>query len=295
MLDRTGARTMKWDPEGKPRKPDLLGIGAQKAGTTWLSQMLGQHPGIWTPPFKEVQFCNYLHIEEHREWLPWHFHRTKKNIRESWARKGRPMPAELADYLERMTRGEMFTKHWYKRVFSPAPEGTLAMDVTPEYSTLPEEGVEFVAKFLPRARFIYIIRHPVDRAMSQLRMNVRRLSRNPQSLDDWLAEAEDPVLVNRGDYATYVPRWSAHFGPDRLLYLPFGQIAADPLELLARVETFLGLPPYEDYRGAGNKVFSSQDGTAIPAEVRTRLHEKLAPQFAFLEQNFGTEFAAQLR
>ena len=40
---------------------------------------------------------------------------------------------------------------------------------------------------------------------------------------------------------------------------------------------------------------SSQDGTAIPAEVRTRLHEKLAPQFAFLEQNFGTEFAAQLR
>ena len=112
---------------------------------------------------------------------------------------------------------------------------------------------------------------------------------------NWLAEAEDPVLVNRGDYATYVPRWSAHFDPDRLLYLPFGQIAADPLELLARVETFLGLPPYEDYRGAGNKVFSSQDGTAIPAEVRTRLHEKLAPQFAFLEQNFGTEFAAQLR
>ena len=90
---------MKWDPEGKPRKPDLLGIGAQKAGTTWLSQMLGQHPGIWTPPFKEVQFFNYLHIEEHREWLPWHFHRTKKNIRESWARKGRPMPAEAARAL----------------------------------------------------------------------------------------------------------------------------------------------------------------------------------------------------
>ena len=286
---------MKWDPEGKPRKPDLLGIGAQKAGTTWLSQMLGQHPAIWTPPFKEVQFFNYHYIPEHREWLPWHFHRTKKNIRESWAGKRRPMPPELADYLERMTRGEMFTNHWYKRVFAPTPEGALSMDVTPEYSTLPEEGVEFVAKFLPRAKFIYIIRHPVDRAMSQLRMNVKRLGRNPQTLAEWLSEAEDPVLMDRGDYAAYVPRWNAHFGPDRLLYLPFGQIAADPLDLLARVETFLGLPPYEDYRGAGNKVFSSQDGTVIPPEVRSRLREKLEPQFAFLEQAFGPEFTAQLR
>ena len=169
------------------------------------------------------------------------------------------------------------------------------MDVTPEYSTLPEEGVAFVAKFLPRARFIYIIRHPVDRAMSQLRMNVRRLSRDPQSLDEWLAEAEDPVLMNRGDYATFVPRWNAHFRPDRLLYLPFGQIATDPLALLERVEAFLGLPAYDGYRGAGNKVFSSQDGAVIPPEIRDRLREKLAPQFAFIEQAFGAEFAAQIR
>ena len=286
---------MKWDPEGKPRKPDFLGIGAQKAGTTWLSQMLGQHPDIWTPPFKEVQFFNHRFIEEHREWLPWHFNRTKKNIRQSWADRGREMPAHLTDYLERLTRGEMFTNHWYKRVFAPAPAGALAMDVTPEYSTLPDEGVDFIEKFLPKAKFVYVLRHPVDRAISQMRMNMRRLNRKPATLDDWMAEAEDPVLMDRGDYATYVPRWQARFGPDRLLILPFGQIAADPQGLLQRVESFLGLEPHGHYRGAEKKVFASEDGPSVPPEARARLREKLEPQFAFLNAHFGPEFARACR
>ena len=34
----------------------------------------------------------------------------------------------------------------------------------------------------------------------------------------WLAEIDDPVLYDRGDYATYVPRWTARFGADRLLW-----------------------------------------------------------------------------
>lgn len=286
---------MKWDPEGKPRKPDIIGIGAQKAGTTWLSQMLGQHPDIWTPPFKEVQFFNHRYIEEHREWLPWHFHRTKKNIRESWDRKGRQMPAHLVDYLDRLTRGEMFTNHWYKRVFAPAPAGTLAMDVTPEYSTLPEEGVDFVARFLPKARFLYVIRHPVDRAISQMRMNIRRASRRPETLDDWMAEVEDPVLVDRGDYATYVPRWQARIGPERLLILPFGQIASDPQGLLQRVGRFLDLGPHGHYRGAEKKVFASEDGPGVPPEARARLRERLEPQFAFLDAQFGPEFTRACR
>lgn len=32
--------------------PDFLGIGAQKAGTSWLWENLRRHPGIWMPPRK---------------------------------------------------------------------------------------------------------------------------------------------------------------------------------------------------------------------------------------------------
>lgn len=285
---------MGWDPDGTPRKPDFVGIGAQKAGTTWLSQMLAQHPAIWTPPFKEVQFFNHRFIEEHRNWLGWHYRRARQSIEKRYAARDEPVPAPMVRYLDRITREPMFTNHWYKSVFAPAPADTHPIDVTPEYSTLPEEGVAFVARFLPEARFIYLIRHPVDRAISQLKMNLTRAGRRPATLDQWLAEIEDPVLMDRGDYLSYVPRWDAHFGPDRLLYLPFGRIARDPLGLLRQIEAFLGLPPH-DYRDAGRKVFASDGSLVVPDPARARLREKLEPQFAFLESRFGADFVARFR
>lgn len=285
---------MNWDPNGKPRKPDFLGIGAQKAGTTWMSQMLAQHPDLWAPPFKEVQFFNHRYVEEHRKWLPWHFKRAKLSIQKRYDAKGEDMPAEMAKYLERITREPMFTNHWYKLVFAPAPEGARTLDVTPEYSTLPEEGLDFVARFLPEAKFIYIIRHPVDRAISQLKMNLTRARRKPASVEDWLKEIQDPVLTDRGDYQTYVPRWNARFGAERMLYLPFGMIARDPLGFLRRVETFLGLSPF-DYRDVGKKVFASDNALVVPDKARAALRARLEPQFGFLDQTFGTDFTAQFR
>lgn len=285
---------MNWDANGRPRKPDFLGIGAQKAGTTWMSQMLSQHPEIWAPPFKEVQFFNHRFVPEHRSWMPWHFKRARLSIQKRYDAKGRQMPPEMATYLDRITRQPMFTNHWYKQVFAPAPRGTKALDVTPEYSTLPEEGVDFIKNFLPDAKFVYIIRHPVDRAISQLKMNLSRAGRRPSSVDEWLTEVADPVLTDRGDYQTYVPRWNARFGPDRMLYLPFGMIARDPLGFLRRVETFLGLQPFE-YRDVGKKVFASDNGLVVPDQARAALRARLEPQFAFLDDAFGHEFTAQFR
>ena len=285
---------MKWDTEGKPKKPQIIGIGAQKAGTTWLSQMLTQHPQVWLPPFKEAQFFNYHHVPEHRQWLPWHFKRARQNQEKRYAAKGLPFPPELDTYLARITRGEMFTKHWYKQVFAPAPEGTMPCDITPEYSTLPDEGIDEVVDFLPKARFIYIIRHPVDRAISQLKMNLTRKNRKPKGTDAWMKEIDDPVLYDRGDYATYVPRWRARFDADRLLILPFGAIAANPGTFMRRVEAHCGLDPFS-YANMAAKVFAANAALSCPPEVRAELRRRLDPQFQFIEETFGPEFAGQIR
>lgn len=44
---------------GGGRLPDFLGIGAQKAGTTWLFEMLSAHPGMAFPAGKEVHFWDW--------------------------------------------------------------------------------------------------------------------------------------------------------------------------------------------------------------------------------------------
>lgn len=285
---------LDWDPQGKPRKPRVIGIGAQKAGTSWLSEMLAQHPKIWTPPFKEVQFFNHRFVPEHRQWLPWHYRRSKENLINRHLARNQPIDPDVGKYLKRITTGEMFTEKWYRGIFAPAPKGTRPIDITPEYSTLPDEGVDFMAEFLPNAQFIYILRHPVDRAVSQLKMNLRRAGRDPASLSDWMREIEDPVLMDRGDYAAYLPRWQARFGPDRLLVLPFGRIARDPEGLLRRVEAFLGLPP-APYKGLHKKVFASPYGFAVPPEARAALRDKLQPQFDFLEASMDADFLADMR
>lgn len=281
-----------FDPAGLPRKPGALCIGAQKAGTSWLAQMLGQHPQVWIPPFKEVQYFNHLFIPDHRRWIGWHYRQKPQEIRDRHARRAIPVPPELDAYLNGITRGKMFHNQWYKRVFAPAPAGAIPMDFTPEYSTLPDQGVDHMARFLPRARVIYLIRHPVDRAISQLRMNLQREGRRPRTLADWMAAIDDPVLYDRGDYASYLPRWQARF-PD-MLVLPFGRIARDPQGVMAAVESFLGIAP-RPYAQMRDRVFANPNPDRPPPEVAQALAGRMAPQLAFLADRLGADFLAETR
>jgi hypothetical protein len=43
-------------PVNRLSLPDFLGIGAQKAGTTWLYQNLLRHPDLYLPPTKEAHY-----------------------------------------------------------------------------------------------------------------------------------------------------------------------------------------------------------------------------------------------
>ena len=281
-----------FDPAGEPRKPGALCIGAQKAGTSWLAQMLGQHPQIWIPPFKEVQFFNHRFIPGHRRWIDWHYRNKPAEIRDRHDKRGLPMPPELDAYLDGLTGGQMFHNQWYKRVFAPAPSHALPMDFTPEYSTLPEEGVDFVAGFLKKTKVIYLIRHPADRAISQLRMNLRREKRAPATVAEWLEEMENPVLYDRGDYAAYLPRWRARF--PQMMVIPFGRIASEPDLLMDEIEDYLGIGPFP-YMKLRQKVFANPAGLQPPPEAVEVLTERLAPQIEFLEREMGADFTARMR
>lgn len=51
------------------QKVHFLGIGAQKAGTTWLYEWLGRHPEIAFPAGKELQFWNHREGRAPEVWL----------------------------------------------------------------------------------------------------------------------------------------------------------------------------------------------------------------------------------
>ncbi len=44
-----------------PRKPNFIGLGVQRAGTSWIHNCLYEHPQIYMPPEKEISFFNYYY------------------------------------------------------------------------------------------------------------------------------------------------------------------------------------------------------------------------------------------
>jgi hypothetical protein len=54
---------------GHRRGPDFLGIGAQKAATTWLYENLSRHPQIAFPAGKEIHFWDERAGRAAAEWL----------------------------------------------------------------------------------------------------------------------------------------------------------------------------------------------------------------------------------
>jgi hypothetical protein len=55
--------------------PHFLGIGAQKAGTTWLYRQLKQHPSIFMPDRKELRF--FFDANQSVEWYREHFNAAR--------------------------------------------------------------------------------------------------------------------------------------------------------------------------------------------------------------------------
>jgi hypothetical protein len=188
----------------------------------------------------------------------------------------------------------MMTRNWYRRVFAPCPKSKVSIDITPEYASVPSEGVEYARRILgPDLRLIYLIREPVERALSQMRMYIGRRKSIPETPEAWERILSEPDLTDRGNYASHIPRWEANFPKKSILYIPFGKIPRQPHCVLEEIEAFCGLPAAQ-YPRANEAVFQGPT-IAFPPEVVAQLKERLRDQVLFLERKFGAEFLAESR
>ncbi|CAN5690648.1 hypothetical protein BH23PSE1_BH23PSE1_01530 [soil metagenome] len=270
--------------------PNFLCIGAQKAGTSWLYAQLISHPEVWMPPLKEMQYFNHLYVPQHRAWTSWHIRQGAVRAIVQHVNGTEKPNLGYVRYLADLGSRELFTDAWYRAAFDrPGAEGRKVGDVTPEYSTIPEAGIAHLRALLGAVKIIYLIRAPLARALSQLRMNVARQGKAPSD-EFWRGQAEGWDIVNRGDYRAYVPRWKAAFAPEDLLFLPYGRIGAGPEALMREVEGFLGIGRH-DYPRLRERVHASR-GIDVPGEIAARVAARIDGQDAFIAAEFGEDFAA---
>lgn len=143
---------------------------------------------------------------------------------------------------------------WYRAQFAAAAPGQIVGEKTTEYfdtATIDTVAPRF-AETCPDAKFIVILRNPVERAWSALIHHVNAglvaLPRDPQQavFDDTPRSYEANHhfrFIERGFYARQLRALFDHVDPSRVLVLVFEEdIVADPEAGWAKVCDFLDLP-----------------------------------------------------
>jgi len=263
-------------------QPRFLCIGAQKAGTTWLYQQLRTHPDFWFPPIKELHFFDYHYTPHNRQWVP----RMIKNATEREI--NREAKHERVSYIAKIT-APLLSEQWYRAMFGARhAAGRICGDITPAYSMIDREGVEYAKRLLPDTKVLFIIRDPFTRAMSEARMMFTRPNR-PEGRTLFGPNNDIKGLLARSSYSVSVSRWREVFG-DNIHFVAFKRIATEPLSVLAEIEKLNGARSW-NYPKAQEAVYSSKT-VEIPSDISEYVQKELEPERDFIVREFGAEFAA---
>ena len=202
--------------------PDFLIAGVPKAGTTALHAALTGHPQLFLPSVKEPKF---------------------------FLSDGPPPttggPGDVQTYQEHVWRQED-----YEALFDPAPAGARLGEATPFY--LYDHGAhDRIAKLLPDARLVLLLRDPVDRAHSNW-THLWNAGLEPEA--DFLAACHaEPErraagwaafwhYIALGRYGEQLQHLFQVFPRDQVLLLRYRDLKDAPAATLDRVCAFLGVP-----------------------------------------------------
>lgn len=291
-------------------KPDFLGIGAVKSGTTWLHHNLGAHPRVWMPPVKELRYFDEPEWNLAERFLgPWTGGDPKRY--EHWRRELRHFVRTPSRWLgpRRLTwhlryflgrRGPS----WYADLFRPGRR-QVAGEISPFYALLVPEDVAFVHRNFPRLRILYLLRDPIDRTWSHVLLRCL-------SLADWRWQGVTPSLASEtfftrdvhderlwrnNDYAANLARWEARFGRERIGVFFYPDLEEDPTKLLARIERFLGVDPeaHPPSQALRRRRHATPRRLPLPPEIEAEIARRIVPDLTRLAERFAGEHDAPRR
>ena len=134
---------------------------------------------------------------------------------------------------------------WYRTLMTPPDPALKTMDFTPEYAFLPNHHIAECKSLSPEAKVIYILRDPIARLVSALRMHMlwdlgenadARLDR--AMLDRYL---HDIRADDHGSYMRNLDAWRRHY-PNTLV-INYEELHADRPTWVRRIMDHAGLNP----------------------------------------------------
>lgn len=246
------------------RLPDFLCIGAQKAGTTTLHELLGRHPGVHLAERKEIHYFS-LHFARPLGWYRERFTGARR----------------------RQRIGE--TTPYY--LFHPLAPGWIA-------ETLPDVRLIVLVRD-PVERAISGYFHARRNGMEPLAIDEAFAAEDGRlsGAEAVLARPGDRHeshqwhgYASRSRYEVQLDRYLARFPRSRLLLVRSEDLFADPRGTWATVLGHLGLEPIPLPEANLRRNAGDGEATGVSAELRARLRERLAPTYEAMRIRFGIEW-----
>jgi hypothetical protein len=266
----------------------LLGVGAMKAGTTWLHDYLAASPQCQPGVRKEYHVFDSLDLEKEPYLLQRVVAKAHTSLED--VAEGRPTdPTFLVQAA--MIADEQLYFDYFTALFARSPETRLTLDITPGYALLSPARLAGIRSSFEqrgvRAVAAYLLRDPVDRIWSQVRMQKRRRpDHNPGTAEELVAQRyAEPSYAERSRYETTVRNLEESFAG--LAHFAFYEELLDPGTAgseTARLSSFLGIDHREpDLRAQFNV---SPRSAELPEATVREIAEHFRPTYEFVASRF---------
>ena len=194
------------NPE-KKFKLDFLGIGAAKCGTSWLTNVLREHPQVFVPNSKELHYFNKEFIENEKI--------TNLNY-------SKPLK-------------------WYASFFKSSKKGQLNGEFSPSY-LWSKNAAKDIYNFNPKIKIIAILRNPIGRSFSQYLFYKQKGMIGEISFEEAIKIRKE--ILSRSLYYEDVKTYLNIFPKKNVKVVLFDDLVNDNIKFLYDIEDFLDIKKY---------------------------------------------------
>lgn len=129
---------------------------------------------------------------------------------------------------------------WYKAHFAAAGRAIAIGEASASYTTYPEsEGVpERIAKTIPDARLIYLVRHPIERMRSHY---LHRLGAGKEGSPIERALIDNPIYLRTSCYAERIAQYLQYYAEEQVLIVRAESLREERASTLPGILKFIGI------------------------------------------------------
>lgn len=242
-------------------KTFILGIGSQRAGSTFLSRLLNQHPEIAIHPLKELHYFDTIFGLRDEKVLK-EFSKNQLNREVDKLCDAKMRKVEKIDFITPAWQCYMKTN----LQLCTTPVGEIKYfdlfaemnyenntkffgESTPEYMLFNKSQISKMKDVIGNAYIVMICRNPLKRMVSSFRLLLAYGRQNKyQDADQCdqlfmeLIDKNDVWLkrqMSYGDYKQTIENYSTHF--NKVLFLSYDDVVDKPENLLKNISQFFEL------------------------------------------------------